>query len=143
MTTLTAGRHANSDFKSLAHLLFSSMGQTVELPESCMDMATAIAGSGPAYAFSFIEAAARQGERQGIAYETALKMAAQTFLGAAKMLLQAGVSVQEQINQIAVPNGTTEAGLKVLKDLEIEKKFQDVLSAAAARSQAISQHRFS
>ena len=139
MTILTHGPHASSDFKSLANILFASMGITVELPEESMDIATGLAGSGPAYVFSLINAFARLGEQEGIPYEKSLKMAAQTFLGAARIIMKGGVAVEEMIRQIAVPNGTTEAGLKVLQELEIEKKLQSVISAAASRSKAISQ----
>lgn len=139
MTILSPNVHATPEFKSLANLLFLSMGSTVELSEELMDIATGIAGSGPAYAFTLMEAVARLGEQEGIPYEKSLKMAAQMFLGSAKILLKGGVVVDELIRQIAVPNGTTEAGLKVMKELGIAKQLQDVFSVAASRSKAISQ----
>ncbi len=139
MTILTFGLDASAEMKSLINLLFSSMGRTIELPETLMDIATAIAGSGPAFVFSLIEAVARLGEKEGIAYEQSIQMAAQTFLGAARIILQGGASVEDLLGQIALPNGTTEAGIKVIKALEIEKHFQSVIQAAASRSKAISQ----
>jgi len=138
MTILTPGPTAGPEFRSLATLLFSSMGATVELPEEFMDISIGMAGSGIAYALLLIEAVARSGEREGIPYEKARKMAAHTFRGAAEVLLKGGAAVEELTREIAVPNGTTEAGLKVMKDLEIEKRLQAVVSAAAERSKAIS-----
>jgi pyrroline-5-carboxylate reductase len=139
MTILSPSPHADAEFRSLATLLFGSMGQTIDLPEEMMDLATAMAGSGPAFVFSLIEAVARYGEKGGIAYDQSLRMAAQTFLGAARILLKGGVAIDELLRQIAVPNGTTEAGLKVMRDLEIDKHFQQVIEASAKRSKAISE----
>lgn len=139
MTILTPSASCDTEFKSIATLLFGCMGETVELPEEMMDLATAMAGSGPAFVFSLIEAVARLGEKGGIPYDKSLKMAAQTFLGSARLLLKGGVAVDELLGQIAVPNGTTEAGLKVMRDLEIGKHLQAVIEAAASRSKAISE----
>jgi pyrroline-5-carboxylate reductase len=140
MTILTPSSHASLEFRSLANLLFTSMGNTIELPEEHMDIATGMAGSGPAYVFSLIEAVARTGEKEGIPYEKSLKMAAQTFLGAARILLKGGVAVEDLLREIALPNGTTEAGLKVMKELEVLPRFQSVIEAAAKRSKAISEN---
>ncbi len=140
MTILTPGSDAGREFQSLANLIFNSMGNTIELSEEHMDMATGMAASGPAYVFSLIDAIARTGERGGIPYEKSLKITAQTFLGAARILLQGGgVSVEDLISQIAVPNGTTEAGLKVMRELEIPTRLQSVIAAAAQRSQVLSE----
>lgn len=138
MTILTPGPHADPKFREETNRLFSCMGNTVELPEQFMDLATGIAGSGPAFAFVLMDALARLGEQAGIPYEKGLKMASQTFLGAAQILLKGGVPVEDLLRQIAVPNGTTEAGLKAMRELEVGKRYQDVISAAAKRSAEIS-----
>jgi pyrroline-5-carboxylate reductase len=143
MTILAHGPYAGPEFRSLANLLFSSMGNTLELPEERMDIATGIAGSGPAYVLTLVEAFARAGEHEGIAYEKSLQMAAQTFLGAARILLKGGIAVEELLNRIAVPNGTTEAGLKVMKELEVASRLRSVIAAAANRSKSISEEIFS
>lgn len=140
MTILSYGRGADSEFCSFANLLFRTMGEVAVLPEAAMDLVTGIAGSGPAYIFGLIEAAAKLGERGGIPYEEACKIAAQTFLGAAKMILsEKKWEISEQIQRIAVPGGTTEAGWKVFQDLNISRQFQSVIQAAADRSREISE----
>jgi pyrroline-5-carboxylate reductase len=139
MTILTPNSYVSPELRSAVNLLFTSMGNTVQLDEQLMDIATGMAGSGPAFVFSLIEAVARLGEKEGIVYEQSLTIAAQTFLGAARILLKGDVPVRELLRHIAVPNGTTEAGLKVMKDLGIEMRFQDVIIATAARSKAISE----
>lgn len=137
MTALSYSPSCPSDFRSLGHLFFQSMGSIVDLDESLQDASVGVSGSGPGFVLRLIEAMAREGEREGISYEKALKMAAQTFLGAAKLVLS-GQSPEKLAQQIAVPNGTTEAGFRVMKETQIDKHFQQTIAAATHRSSEIS-----
>ena len=103
-----------------------------------MDIGTGLSGSGPGFVFRLIEAMARVGVKHGLPYNTALKMSAQTFAGAARLILKGGVP-EELIRQITTPNGTTEAGFKVMASSHIEKALQDVVEAAAHRSKELSE----
>lgn len=136
MSIFSYGPHATPDFRSLTHLIFSSMGEVLEIPEKFMDISTGISGSGPGFVFRLIEAMARIGEQEGLDYEKALKMAAQTFAGAARLILK-GASPETLIQQIATPNGTTEAGFKVMNSLGLEKQLQEVVLATAKRSKEL------
>lgn len=137
MTLFTFAPAASKEFRSLANLLFSCMGEVAEIEENLMDIGTGLSGSGPGFVFRLIEAMAQAGAKNGIPYETALKMAAQTFAGAARLILKGGVP-SELIRQIATPNGTTEAGYKVMAETHIEKNLQAVVEAAAQRSKELS-----
>jgi pyrroline-5-carboxylate reductase len=137
MSLFTFTPSASREFRSLAHLLFSSMGEVAEIEENLMDIGTGLSGSGPGFVFRLIEAMARAGVKHGLPYETALKMSAQTFAGAARLILKGKIPA-ELIRQIATPNGTTEAGFKVMTDVQIEKHFEAVVGAAAHRSQQLS-----
>ncbi|PIS03049.1 MAG: pyrroline-5-carboxylate reductase [Chlamydiae bacterium CG10_big_fil_rev_8_21_14_0_10_42_34] len=138
MSVFTFSPNPTVEFQSMSNLLFSCMGQIVEMPENLTDISLGISGSGPGFIFRLIEAMAKVGEKHGIAYEKSLKMAAQTFYGAAKLILK-GKSPQTLIQQIAVPNGTTEAGFKEMNALQIDSHFQSVIEAAAKRSQEYSE----
>ncbi len=138
MSVFTYAGHPSVEFRSLTNLIFSSMGQVIDVSEDLMDISCGLAGSGPGFVFSLIEAMAREGEKQGLAYAKALKMAAQTFLGAAKLIVKGAVP-EKLLVQIATPNGTTEAGLKKLRELEIDKRLQEVVAASARRSKEISE----
>lgn len=138
MSVFTFGPHASADFRSLAHLLFSCMGEVMEVTEPLTDIACGIAGSGPGFVFRLIDAMARAGEKHGLAYPEALKMAAQTFAGAARLILK-GAKPEALIRQIAVPNGTTEAGFKVMQETHIETLWQKVAEASAKRSKELSE----
>jgi pyrroline-5-carboxylate reductase len=137
MTLFSFGPNPSVEFKSFSHLLFSCMGEIAELGEELMDIGCAMAGSGPGFVFRLIEAMARLGEKEGMSYEEALKIAAQTFLGSARLILKGGVLPAKLIEQIATPNGTTEAGFNKMKELHLERGFQAVIEAAAARSRAL------
>ncbi len=109
------------------------MGEVIEIPEEQMDIACGIAGSGPGFVFRLIDAVAKLGKQEGLSYEQALKMAAQTFMGAAKLVMKKG-KIDSLLERIATPNGTTEAGLKKMSELHIDEEFQKVILASAQRS---------
>jgi pyrroline-5-carboxylate reductase len=113
------------------------MGEIAELGEGLMDIACAMAASGPGFVFRLIEAEARLGEKHGIPYADALKMAAQTFAGAARLILK-GAAPLDLMHAIATPNGVTQAGFEAMTKLQVDQRFQDVIEAAAARSRELS-----
>ncbi|MBX7066017.1 MAG: pyrroline-5-carboxylate reductase [Parachlamydiales bacterium] len=138
MSTFSYSGKPSEDFRSITHLLFSCMGEVIEVPEEMMDISVGISGSGPGFVFRLIEAVAREGEKKGIPYPDALKMAAQTFMGAGKLVLKKG-NVQNLLIQIATPNGTTEAGLKKMTELKIDEHYQAVVNASTKRSHELSE----
>lgn len=138
MNLFTYGPHPSLEFRSLTNLLFSCMGEVMEIPEPLMDICCGIAGSGPGFVFRLIEGMARVGEKHGLTYSKALKMAAQTFSGAAKLILK-GAQPEHLIQQIATPNGTTEAGFKIMTAFGMEQQFQATIEASASRSKELSE----
>lgn len=141
MSLFTYASGASAEFKSLAAMIFSSMGEIAEVKEVLMDIGTGMAGSGPGFVFRLIEAMAQQGVKEGIEYPAALKIAAQTFAGAAKLILKGALPV-DLIHQIATPGGTTQAGFDMMKKTEIEKHFQMTVEAAAKKSKEFSEEIF-
>ena len=137
MTLLSFEPHLDLERKSLWNQLFSAIGKVEEIHENQMDIGCAMAGSGPAFVLELIEAMARAGVKEGLRYEQALAIAAQTFLGAAKLVLK-GQKPEDLLTQIATPNGTTAAGLEMLKQEEIKHRFTQVIEAAALRSKNLS-----
>lgn len=138
VTAFCFGPDASSEFRSAAQMLFSSLGKEIEVDESQMDIACGIAGSGPGFVFRLIEAMARAGEKNGLPYEKALKMAAQAFAGAARLIAN-GAPPEALIEQIATPNGTTEAGFKAMTQSRLDAHFQQAIEASARRSRELSE----
>lgn len=136
MSIFSYSKNATTEFRSLSNILFSCMGQVIEIEEKHMDIACGIAGSGPGFVVKLIDAAAKIGEKAGLDYKKALQMAAQTFLGAGKLILK-GANPSDLVTQIATPNGVTEAGFRKMHEKGLDKGFQEVIEASAARSQEL------
>lgn len=87
--------------------IFRSFGKAEVIKESLMDSIPAISGSSPAYVYMFIEALADGGVKHGIPRDQAYRLAAQSVLGAAKMVLETGIHPGELKDQVCTPNGST------------------------------------
>lgn len=117
-----------------ARRLLGSVGLAVELPESLMDAVTGLSGSGPAFVYIMIEAMADGGVRCGLPRADALKLAAQTVLGAAAMVMETGIHPGALKDMVASPGGTTIAGLAELERLGMRSAFIEAVTAATRRS---------
>ncbi len=134
MTVLAAGAHADTASMALAEELFSHIGKTMVLPERLMNAVTGLSGSGPAYAFTMIQAMADGGVKTGIPRGQALLLAAQTVLGAAKMVLETGDDPTVLRGRVASPGGTTIEGLHVMERAGFSGIVMDAVEAAALKS---------
>lgn len=137
MSIFSFNPHATAEFKSLSRCLFSALGEVMEVKEDLMDICCAVGGSGPGFVFRLIEAMARAGEKGGLGYAEALKMSAQVFAGAARLILK-GELPENLLTRIATPNGTTEAGLDVMQKTRIPEHLEMVVEASAKRSRELS-----
>lgn len=96
--------------------LFQHLGLCVELPEKNMDAATAIVGSGPAYALLWMESLMESGIKLGIPLEESRKLAANVVEGTAKMLTATNLHPSVLKHQVCTPGGNTIAGLVEMED---------------------------
>jgi pyrroline-5-carboxylate reductase len=95
--------------------VFSSCGKLYEIPESLFDSFTALAGSGPAFVFSFIEALALAGVREGFSYEQSLDIVLNVVGSSAELVRASGEHPDRLIKRVASPGGTTIEGLAYLE----------------------------
>ena len=131
------GRHAGEAHLALAHALLDEVGSTVTVAESQMDAVTGLSGSGPAYAYTMIEALADGGVRMGLPRAVALKLAAQTLLGAARMVLESGAHPAVLRDQVTSPGGTTIAGLHKLEEKGLRDALISAVQAATERAREL------
>ena len=110
--------------------IFGSVGEITELPESSFPLFGVIAGSAPAFAYMFIDALARAGVKNGMKKETALKIAAQTVMGSAKMILESNTHPYELIDQVCSPGGTTIEGITSLQSDGFEAAVHNAVDKA-------------
>lgn len=118
--------------------VFRSVGRAVEVPEPMMDAVTGLSGSGPAYMFVILEALSDAGVRMGLPRKVASLLAAQTMLGAAKMLLESGQHPGELKDMVTTPAGTTIEGLYALESSGLRGALMEAVEAATERSREIS-----
>lgn len=134
-----AAAYAGSEAASSADLefasgIFNAAGIGVQVPEKLLDAVTGLSGSGPAYVFEFIQALADGGVAEGLPRDTALRLAAQTVLGAAAMVLETGTHPAVLKDQVTSPGGTTSRGLEKLAEKGFSGTVLQAVRAASARS---------
>lgn len=138
VTALAPGRNCSDVELRMAELVFEPLGETVVLEERLMDVVTGFAGGGPAYVFLFIEAMADAGVKAGLPRDVALKMAAKTVLGSARMVLN-GEHPAKLREMVATPGGVTMAGLYELERAGLRAALMDAVAAAVRRAKEISE----
>lgn len=133
-TAVAAGTHASDEDLTMAQKLFESVGIVVKVPESQIDAVTGLSGSGPAYVFAMIEALRDAGAREGLPEATALQLASQTVLGAARLLVERDEAPESLRQKVTSPGGTTLAGLQALDANGFRDAVHSAVRAATHRS---------
>lgn len=131
------GSGATDEDSALVEEMLASVGICVRLDEKHMDAVTGLSGSGPAYVYLVIEALSEGGVKMGLPGETATRLAAQTVLGAARMVLQTGRHPGQLKDQVTTPGGTTIEGLRALEKAGLRKAFIDAVVAATEKSRRL------
>jgi pyrroline-5-carboxylate reductase len=132
-TAVARGERASEADVWLLKEIFGAIGEVVEVGEEHIDAVTALAGSGPAFVYTVIEALAAGGKATGLPEDVALRLATQTVLGAAQLALESNASPDELRRMVITPGGTTAAGLAAMDKLGTTEGLVEAVKAAAAR----------
>jgi pyrroline-5-carboxylate reductase len=132
------GARVKPEDADLAHTLLTGFGDAERADEKLLDAVTGLSGSGPGFAFILIEALADGGVKAGLPRPLALKLAARTLLGSAKMLLETGKHPGELKDRVTSPAGTTIAGIAELEASGVRGALIRAVDAAAKRSAELS-----
>ncbi|MGE3316789.1 MAG: pyrroline-5-carboxylate reductase [Planctomycetaceae bacterium] len=128
------GEAATGDDGALVQKMLSTVGVAVTVPEKLLDAVTGLSGSGPAYVYQIIEALSDGGVLAGLPRDVATKLAAQTVLGSAQMVLETGEHPGALKDAVASPGGTTIAGLQALEAGGLRAALMNAVAKATARS---------
>lgn len=129
-------RNANVDDDSFgkAKRIFDSIGRAEEVEEDLIDCVIGVSGSSPAYTYMYIEALVAAAAENGIEPEKARIFAAQSVLGAAKMVLESPESLEQLRINVCSPNGTTIEAVEKLFENGFMDKVKEGFQAAVDRS---------
>ena len=121
----------------VARVIFGAVGRVVVLDEGLMDVVTGLSGSGPGYVALVIEALADGGVRMGLDRATALALAAQTVLGAARLVRDTGMHPGVLKDMVSSPGGTTIAGIAALEERGLRAALIQAVERATLRSREL------
>jgi pyrroline-5-carboxylate reductase len=134
---LARGEHASEEDLAIASRIFQAVGITTVVEENLLDAVTGLSGSGPAYIFLVIEALSDAGVKVGLPRYTALKLAAQTVLGSAQLLIETNAHPGHLKDQVTSPGGTAIAGLHTLEAGGLRTTLINAVEAATRRAKEL------
>ncbi|MEM9292961.1 MAG: pyrroline-5-carboxylate reductase [Acidobacteriota bacterium] len=134
MSALAAGRYATADHLAQAQAIFDLVGRTVVLGEQYFDAVTGLSGSGPAFLYIVIEALAEGGVKCGLPRAVATELAAQTCLGASRMVLETGHHPAVLKDAVTTPAGCTMDGILELEEGGLRVTLIKAIVEATRRS---------
>jgi pyrroline-5-carboxylate reductase len=138
-TAYALGKSARPEDGHLAQKLFSSVGIAFAVKETLLDAVTGLSGSGPAYVYLMIEGLSDGGVAAGLPRDVATKLAAQTVLGSARMVLETGLHPGALKDMVTSPGGTTIEGLHELGKGKVRASFISAVRAATEKSKKLGQ----
>lgn len=136
-TVIAHNHHVNTFQLEYVKKIFNAVGIVIELEEKHLNAVTGLSGSGPAYIFIIIEALADGGVKMGLPRDIAIKLAAQTVLGSAKLLLETNKHPGELKDMVATPAGTTITAIHKLESAMLRATLINAVEAATLKSASL------
>ncbi|MGI6263556.1 MAG: pyrroline-5-carboxylate reductase [Succiniclasticum sp.] len=137
MTAIAPGEGVPAAALEDAKAIFGACGEVVVLQEKDIEAVTAVSGCGPGYVYILIDALADAGVMAGLPRATAIKLAAQTFAGSGRMVLETGLHPDVLRDQVTSPGGTTIAGIHALENHGVRGAMYDAVQAVLDRSEQL------
>ncbi len=134
MTAITIGTKATGEQTDFVEMLFSAIGEVISVSEADLDRLGALSGAGPGYCFVILDALADAGVAIGLPRSLAIKAAAQTLLGAGKMVKETEMHPAILRDQVTSPGGTTIAGIVAMEEKGLRTAIHAGVTACYERS---------
>lgn len=136
-TGISQGETATDEHVEIAKYIFESIGMVAIVEEDQLDAVTGLSGSGPAYIYYLVEAMKAGAVKAGLDDQIARELILQTLIGAAHMLKETGEEPDVLREKVTSPNGTTQAGLDVLRQFGFEQALVSCIVRATERSKEL------
>jgi pyrroline-5-carboxylate reductase len=137
MTALCKGQFAQKHHLDLATKFFDAVGRTVVVDEKHMDAVTGLSASGPAYIYIILESLAEAGVKVGLPRDVATLLAAQTTLGAARVVLETGDHPALLKDAVTTPAGCTIDGIMELEEGKLRVTLIKAVVKAVQRAKEL------
>lgn len=137
MTAICKGKHASAKDVALTCHMFDVVGRTVVVDEKHMDAVTALSASGPAYIYIILESLAEAGVKVGLPRDIATLLAAQTALGASRVVLETGDHPALLKDAVTTPAGCTIDAIMELEEGKLRVTLIKAVVKAAQRAKEL------
>ncbi len=134
---IAVGKNAKESHGETALTIFNALGIGYIVDEKLIDAVTSVSGTGPAFAYMFIEAMADGGVEMGLTRAMAQALAAQTLMGAAKMVLETGEHPGRLKDNVCSPGGATIAGVRALEQGGFRGIIMNAVEAGKIRMEEV------
>ena len=138
LSAVCKGKFATANDLLTAERIFQKLGKVVRVKEDHIDAFTAIAGSGPAYFFYFIEALSEVGQKLGFSERVIVDYVKEVAKGSIKLLEETGLSAKELREKVTSKKGTTEAALNVFRHEKLNEIVRMAVLKATLRAKQLS-----
>lgn len=136
-TVIAKPENVDSALLDLVVSIFKAAGEVEFLDENLINNVIPVSSSSPAFFFRMIRAMAQAGEKNGVDYQTSLKLAIATMHGAAHILAESEKTPDELIAQVSSPGGTTVAALTAFDEYEYEKVIDSAFKRCIKRAEEL------
>jgi pyrroline-5-carboxylate reductase len=137
MTGLARGVHASKDHLEIAQTMFEAVGRVVVVDEKQIDAVTGLSASGTAFIYIILESLAEGGVKVGLPRDVSTLLAAQTMMGAARMVLDTGDHPALLKDAVTTPAGSTMDGILELEDGKVRVTLIKAVMKATQRAKEL------
>ncbi len=137
MTGLAKGVHAGKEHLEIAQAMFEAVGRVVVVDEKQIDAVTGLSASGTAFIYIILESLAEGGVKVGLPRDISTLLAAQTMMGAARMVLDTGDHPALLKDAVTTPAGSTMDGILELEDGKVRVTLIKAVMKATQRAKEL------
>jgi pyrroline-5-carboxylate reductase len=136
-TALAKNKNSTKEQIKLVETMFKTIGLTRFIEEEHLDAVTGLSGSGPAYFYYLVEAMEKSAIEIGLDPKLAKELIVQTLLGTAEMLHVSQKPSHQLRSEVTSPGGTTEAGIRILEQHQVQEAFIQCIIQATNQSKKL------